>query len=223
MMPAAGDGRGDAETCHPDPPSSDRQRYLTAHHEAGHAVATLMRGRGELVSVTIDPTDDYLGRTSHRGNPWGDDALFVTFAGPWAEAYAEWPLHSLDGEDDDGRAFSDYLADAWLAAEDGDQDIYDELRGEWSKPYLDEIGTRYEGIFEHDIDHIIQFAASHGIVLPGELSDRQEHGWARQLESAWGVIQHVAKLLLAGATVTDAVVRELVDEMWARYEDGDHD
>ncbi len=25
-------------------------------------------GRGELVSVTIDPTDDYLGRTWHRGN-----------------------------------------------------------------------------------------------------------------------------------------------------------
>ncbi len=195
-----------------------RQRHSIAHHEAGHAVAALMRGSGELLSITIEPTDDYLGRTSHLGNPWGDDDMFVTFAGPWAEARARWPLPSLVGEDGDGRVFDDYLADAWLAAEDGDQDVYDELRDEWAKPYRDDISTRYEGIFDQDIDHVIQFAASHGIVLPGERRERQERCWASELEDAWGVIQQVAELLLAGETVTDAVVRELVDEMYSSWE-----
>jgi hypothetical protein len=51
--------------------------------------------------------------------------------------------------------------------------------------------------------------------IPGELRERKERGWADELEHAWDVIQEVAELLLAGNTVTDAVVRELVDQMWS--------
>ena len=45
----------------------------------------------------------------------------------------------------------------------------------------------------------------------GELAQRQERRWADELESAWGIIRQVAKLLLAGNTMTDAVVRELIE------------
>jgi ATP-dependent Zn protease len=40
-------------------------RYLTACHEAGHAVAALMRGGGEVTSISIEPTADHLGITQH--------------------------------------------------------------------------------------------------------------------------------------------------------------
>jgi ATP-dependent Zn protease len=41
-------------------------RYLTACHEAGHAVAALMRGGGEVTSISIEPTADHLGITHTR-------------------------------------------------------------------------------------------------------------------------------------------------------------
>jgi hypothetical protein len=41
-------------------------RAIIAHHEAGHAVAAVMRGGGELMSITIEPTDDHLGYTETR-------------------------------------------------------------------------------------------------------------------------------------------------------------
>ena len=40
-------------------------RTLTAHHEAGHAVAALMR-RGALISITIEPTAGCAGKTWAR-------------------------------------------------------------------------------------------------------------------------------------------------------------
>lgn len=94
------------------------ERLLTAHHEAGHAVAALMRGDGELRSITIEPTAAYLGHTGYRGKPC--DAAFVTYAGPWAEARAQWPLPTLEGEDDDGLAFEDYVSGAFPLNADGD-------------------------------------------------------------------------------------------------------
>ena len=82
-------------------PDDHHQRHLTAHHEPGHAVAALMRGGGELVSVTIEPTAEYAGHTGLRSKPF--DIAFVTYAGPWAEARAQWPAEvSLDAEDGDG-------------------------------------------------------------------------------------------------------------------------
>jgi hypothetical protein len=166
-------------------------RYQTAHHEAGHAVATLLRGGGELLSITIAPAGDYLGHTESRTKAVaGTDRLFITFAGPWAEARAQWAMPSLDREDDDGCTFDDHLCGAWMVNADGDSDAYEDMRGEE-----------------------VRFAEYLGIT-PGELRDRRERGWGDELERAWPVIQQVAKLLLAGDTVTDAVVREFVDGMW---------
>ena len=170
-------------------------RDLTAHHEDGHAVATLLRGGGELLSITIEPTDDYLGRTGSRTKAVASgDRMFVTFAGPWAEARTQWPLTSVDGEDDAGATFDDYLCGAWLVNADGDSDAYEGMRVEDLKDRM--------------------LLAEHLDITPGELRERQERGWGDELEHAWPVIQQVAKLLLAGDTVTDAVVRDLVDGMW---------
>ena len=61
-----------------------------------------MRGGGELVSVTIEPTAEYAAHTGLRSKPF--DIAFVTYAGPWAEARAQWPAEvSLDAEDGDVR------------------------------------------------------------------------------------------------------------------------
>lgn len=35
---------------------SAHERYNTAHHEAGHAVAACTRGGGELLSVAVEST-----------------------------------------------------------------------------------------------------------------------------------------------------------------------
>jgi hypothetical protein len=87
------------------------ERYLTAHHEAGHAVAALLRG-AELTSITIDPTPERAGYTGFRGKRW--DSQFFTYAGPWAEARSQWTEDSLDGVDDDGCLFGDYVVYAFL-------------------------------------------------------------------------------------------------------------
>ena len=168
------------------------QRFLTAHHEAAHAVASLMRGGGELLSIIIEPTADCLGYTGFRTALCASgDRMFVTLAGPWAEARARWPLSSLDGEDADGGTFDDYLAAALLASSDGDSQAYEAVRTD-----------------EREME--IRTAQLSGITV-SEFRQRQELAWGRELEGSWNVIQDVANMLLDGHTVTATDVRQLVD------------
>jgi hypothetical protein len=147
------------------------QRSVTAHHEAGHAVAAVMRGAGELRSVTIERTDEYLGHTGFRGKPC--DSAFVTYAGPWAEARAQWPHPTLDGEDDDGCIFGDYVTGAFLLNADGD-------------------GADYR-----------RHCADDGALLGGHahLLGSREDVWSYELERQWPVIQQIAMRLLAGEAI----------------------
>jgi hypothetical protein len=73
----------------------------TAHHEAGHAVAAVLRG-GEVLHVLVgDPTDEGLidaerewkGVVRHRSMSW--DVPFIAFAGPWAQ----WRIGTETGYD----------------------------------------------------------------------------------------------------------------------------
>lgn len=82
-------------------------RTLAAHHEAGHAVAAVMRGGSRLKSVTIDETVHGDGLTVHTSAPW--DRSFIAWAGPWAEARLRWGDRPLDAEDDDCQTFDDYV------------------------------------------------------------------------------------------------------------------
>lgn len=65
------------------------ERRLAAYHEAGHALAVLMRGGGELRSVSISDTVHGAGLTLPQGHRW--NLAFIAYAGPWAEARAQWP------------------------------------------------------------------------------------------------------------------------------------
>jgi hypothetical protein len=157
-------------------PDDHHQRHLTAHHEAGHAVAALMRGGGELVSVTIEPTAEYAGHTGLRSKPF--DIAFVTYAGPWAEARAQWPAEvPLDAEDGDGCVFDDYILAAWWANATGD---------------LAEYKRRCEADAELLGDH-------------AHLLHLREETWCRELDDRWPAIQQIAKLLMSRPVDDDEV------------------
>lgn len=77
-----------------------RQRLIDAHHEAGHAVAAVMRGGvvhhiklGDSTDAgLIDPDRESVGVTRHTSTR--NNQPFVAFAGPWAE----WRVRSQLGE-----------------------------------------------------------------------------------------------------------------------------
>jgi hypothetical protein len=159
------------------------QRSVTAHHEAGHVVAAVMRGEGELRSVTIDRTDEYLGHTGFRGKPC--DSAFVTYAGLWAEARAQWPHPALDGEDDDGCIFGDYVTSAFFLNTDGDGADYLRHRAD-------------DAALLGDHAHLLE---------------SREDVWSYELEREWPVIQQIATRLLAGEPVDDDEVRARRDRL----------
>jgi hypothetical protein len=94
------------------------EQDLTAHHEAGHAVAALACKDGKLISITIDPPPEhpeYAGSTHVQvEDAW--QLQFAVYAGPWTEARRKWPrdsLGSLDDQDERGRPFREYVRDAF--------------------------------------------------------------------------------------------------------------
>lgn len=62
------------------------QRYIAAHHEAGHAVVALALSVTRL-HVSIEPMGNSLGRVAHHGLPPPDDnsAMLIALAGPLAQ------------------------------------------------------------------------------------------------------------------------------------------
>ena len=73
---------------------------------------------GEITSITIEATDEYYGLTKFDAAPM--DRTFITYAGPWAEARAQWRKSTLDVTDGDGHTFDDYLDRASNRNRDGD-------------------------------------------------------------------------------------------------------
>lgn len=88
-----------------------RERILAAHHEAGHAVAAVMRGGSTLTTVTLSARHG-------EGITWANhkpaDLAFFAWAGPWAEARHQWDRESPAGEDDDGATLDDYITGVLL-------------------------------------------------------------------------------------------------------------
>lgn len=92
-------------------------RAITAHHEAGHAVASVMRGGSSFRSVDLSNADDGHGLTLHRCKP--TDGPFIAYAGPWAEARYLWPADvPLDGEDEEGTTFDEHVTGVLLGQPD---------------------------------------------------------------------------------------------------------
>ena len=154
---------------------------IVAHHEAGHAVAAVMRGGSLLLSVELSP-----GGPERDGITWARakqfDSAFMSWSGPWAEARYQWGERALDAEDEDGATFSDYVAGVFLAGGRDDAGAIRQSRR--AEPYQ----------------------------VPAELIAASERVWSMELERAWPAVQEVARLLIAGSTVTDVEVRRLTDQ-----------
>jgi hypothetical protein len=155
-----------------------------AHHEAGHAVAAVMRG-GTLLGVWLGTTDWSTpdGSADTPGGCLHETALpeqpFVTFAGPWAEAM--WNLGHEDVIDDFDWAFEI----AWENNGGGDTDEY-ESRVEMLTEYAEELGL-------------------------SPIRRAWESMWAEELELLWPAVCEVAVMLLGGQQVTHEQVKAVVD------------
>ena len=161
----------------------DDDFMLTCHHEAGHAVAAVMRGH-ELRALTVEATEEFRGFTGYRGRPV-DDA-FIGWAGPWAQGRALWrgdaggDSLTLDAVDEEGIEFRDYISAAFLTGGDGDL---------------------------HAVDRYVDELSGLGLDLPSP-----EATWCRELELVWPVILGVAARLLHGESITHQMVEEALEQ-----------
>ncbi len=102
------------------------------------------------------------------------DEPFVLWAGVWAEARYEWGSRPLDGEDEDGAEFSDYLNDAGCrrpASAKMFLAVIEESDHEWRQAGLDVDALRV---------------------------NVEQEVWPRELEEVWSAIRRLAAALLAG-------------------------
>ena len=170
------------------------EQDLTAHHEAGHAVAALVCKGGKLISITIHPPPEhpeYAGCTHVQvGDPW--QLQFAVYAGPWTEARAKWPLDSLgnlDDQNDRGRPFREYVRDAFDVNRDGDSEKFALLQE----------GIRPDNAerFKPQVDAIAESTGHTKL----EAAIQREQEWSRRLEEdCWPLIRAVARMLLDGCT-----------------------
>ena len=172
-----------------DPTAEAHPRYLTAIHEAGHAVAAVMRGGGELTSITIDPTEDYDGHTQIRAKSF--DAGFICYAGIWAEARQKWGMRALDAIDDEGCEFEDYIGGVMLCQP---EDMIEVIAQEQFWEYL-------AGLPNFPVE-----AGAKDSFVSKNFQD-----WQRELEGMWTVVQSVASRLVRGETVDHDTVYGLVE------------
>lgn len=86
------------------------QRNITGYHEAGHAVAAVLRG-GWVEGISIEPDATLKhGGIAHLGH-LREDYAFVAFAGPWAGTWFQWLGERVDetGCERYGFTFTDRL------------------------------------------------------------------------------------------------------------------
>lgn len=159
---------------------------LTACHEAGHAVAAVMRG-GTFSSISIDPTVTTDGVTHVQCASC--DREFVIYAGPWAEARANWPLNlSLDAVDAHGRTFARSIDVAFLCNAD-------DLR-------------QYEPSVDIPLAYLLAGVWDNG--PPPQVPGPRDPSWSVELESGWPTMLSVAEMLMHGVQVDTNLVRRLL-------------
>ncbi|MDT5410935.1 MAG: hypothetical protein QOG14_3155 [Mycobacterium sp.] len=163
-------------------------RELTAYHEAGHAVAVLMRGGGQLHSIDIGETADYRGYTHFSAKVF--DTAFITFAGPFAEARALWPLDDLDGEDENGKTFDDYVRDAFNANAVGDFEAYPAALNA-DPTTLASFQSRREETWKQELKrewHVIEVVARRLLTIGADMYHGPDHRtWHDTIQQLLGV------------------------------------
>ena len=164
---------------------ADDERTVTAHHEAGHVVAAIMRGK-TLNHVTIDRTHEHLGFTGYRGTPM--DAGFISYAGIWSEAKF---FFENDQERDADSMFQDYEVAAWMTQHDDRASV---------EKALETFGLG--GVLPPEAIEQIIAAAPDWLPKPEQTLDV----WRHELDALWPAIEAVAADLLAGRDVTTETV-----------------
>lgn len=205
---------------------SSWERRQTAVHEAAHAVALAMRG-GTGLWITIYPIGQVLGRVTHDKLPTADND-FVAFAGPWASARYQWEWDQT--HEDDGASFEDYLAHQMEEGSYSDLQVVHRLVNRYRKKLADienstvhpddlVEGLRAKG-YSYGFRTATEVAALRSKYVPklaeAERAEADRNAlWDIELERVWPVVNQVADVATAGQPVTDAVVRQLLDELEA--------
>lgn len=160
-------------------------RRITAHHEAGHAVATYVGG-GTVHSISIEPTAETLGQTVMSPRD-GTGAAFAIHGGPFAEARSQWLLSTFDLSDHyHHELFERMVWKAWMLNLHGN--------GVPSDGDLMQMANQTE---EAD-----------GLMV---VFNYRRDQWDILLETLWEAIQEVADLLLRGDTIAQTEVAEIVE------------
>jgi hypothetical protein len=185
---------------------------VSAHHEAGHAVAAvLVGGSVEHLRLTDDRDSSKWGNCRSTMPTTVAKRGFNTFAGPWADVRAQWPEGApLDGVDANGRTFSQCVAQEFA------EDLYgDGLLDEdpsLDLPELHELGVEPD-LFGDDLESYLWIWEQSG----GNAADRAtvEAEWLGKLEVLWPIIQALATQLLAVRDMDGVDVHAIVEPMLA--------
>jgi hypothetical protein len=165
---------------------------VTAHHEAGHAVAACLSRSGQLVSVAIDGTGDTLGHTLTSADVF--DEPFISYSGVWAEAY----YRREDEGAETARDFEDLLTAVWLGqiGDGGDYDHYQSAHNAVVALFPAEPTAAAADAYRKAIR-------------------ATERRWRRELEDHWPVIAAVAHRLLTGDVVDHDTIMDVLENHWS--------
>lgn len=158
----------------------------TAHHEAGHAVAAVVRG-GTVLDVRMGQVDwsDHSGDSDRPGFvkhiTRRDGHPFVTFSGVWAEARWE-----LETDAESGLDMSDTLESAWFNNQDGDAEKYESF-----------------------VDDLEEYAAAQGFTSIGLAWERD---WGAELDALYPAIVAVAEELHVHGSVSHDFIAAAIAE-----------
>lgn len=174
---------------------------LAAYHEAGHAVAAMMRGGGDLRATPIVRRDGS-GLTLTRVKDGTGDGHFMSYAGPWAEARLLTEECERAGHHEcDGGAvecFSDWLVCVFI--QQSHSDPGSEYAADWQalqRPHPNPAMAAF-------------LASEHGDGRGLWWEGDTEQVWRMELGRAWPAIAQVAELLIAGEEVTGATIEALL-------------
>lgn len=160
---------------------------ITAHHEAGHAVAAVMRGGSTLRSVTLSKRPGE-GVTWMNAHVW--DSGFQSYAGPWAEARHLWTEPTLAGIDEQGRSFDDLIAEVLFMQPSDALAVDDDDRAQRSL-------LQRSGLPAHKVESMME---------------NRRKVWTLELEAVLPAIREVARMLLDGLPIDHTTVHGLVDD-----------
>lgn len=150
------------------------QSSLTAHHEAGHAVAAYLLGRA-FTRVSIEANEETVGRCSFRApGEWFrpherldtrtrarlEERIIISLAGPHAEAM-------FSGRFDDDAAAEDIARASELA------DYMSNNDPDESQAYLEWLGYRTRRLTEREVFWPAVDALAHGLLGAGEIPYRR--------------------------------------------------